>query len=41
MTIFRWVNYFSQASQANSAFCPQWDGKLVPAKVQRRSVAEE
>jgi len=24
---------FHQVSQANSAFYPHWDGKLVPAKV--------
>jgi len=29
------------ATQANSAFYPQWDGKWVPAKVRWRSAAGE
>jgi len=29
---------FHQATQVNSASYPQWDGKWMPAKVQRRSV---
>jgi len=32
---------FHQASQANSASYPHWDGKLVPAKVKWCSVARE